>query len=80
MAEARKAPPERQAALPDPKPKRLGISLNIKKELRATVAPEVAHEDYVLFVSFGHELDDATDEPQSVTSGKASPSMVCSSP
>jgi hypothetical protein len=45
---------------------------NIKKELRATVAPQVVHEDPVLFVSFGRELDDTTDEPKSVTSPRES--------
>src|ERR1039457_1468745 len=41
---------------------------NIKKESRVTVTSEFIHEDYVLFVGFGHEFDDATDEPKSVTS------------
>jgi hypothetical protein len=45
---------------------------NIKQALRATVTPNVVHEDHVLFVIFGHELDDANDEPQSVTLGRAS--------
>jgi len=40
----------------------------------ATVAPEVVHEDHVLAVGFGHELDCATDEPKSVTSGRESQS------
>ena len=54
---------------------------NIKKELRATLTPNVAHEDRVLFVSFGHELDDATtNESQSlrgekVNTGGAGPSL-----
>jgi hypothetical protein len=45
---------------------------NIKKESRVTVASEFIHEDHVLFVGFGHEFDDATDEPKSVTSGQES--------
>jgi hypothetical protein len=45
---------------------------NIKKDLRAKVAPEVVHEDHVLFVGFGHEFDDATDEPKPVTSRRES--------
>jgi hypothetical protein len=45
---------------------------NIKNELRATVTPEVVHEDNILAVNFGHELDDATDELKSVTSPRES--------
>ena len=41
---------------------------NIKKEFWATVAPEAVNQNHVLFASFGHELDDATDDPKSVTS------------
>jgi hypothetical protein len=45
---------------------------NIKKESRVTVTSEFIHEDHVLFVGFGHEFDDATDEPKSVTSRRES--------
>jgi hypothetical protein len=45
---------------------------NIKKESRVTVAPEVVNEDHFLAVNFGHEFDDATDEPKSVTSRRES--------
>jgi hypothetical protein len=33
---------------------------NIKKDLRAKVAPEVIHENHVLAVGFGHGLEDTT--------------------
>jgi hypothetical protein len=45
---------------------------NIKKELWVTVTPKVVNEDHILIVNFGHELDDATDEPKSVTSPRES--------
>jgi hypothetical protein len=35
----------------------------------ATITPEIVHEDHVLAVGFGHELNDETDKPKSLTSG-----------
>jgi hypothetical protein len=45
--------------------------LNIKKELRATVTPNMVHEDHLLAVNFGHGCD-ATHEQKSVTTGRES--------
>src|ERR1017187_4015781 len=38
----------------------------------ATITSEIVHEDHVLAVGLGHELDYSTDEPKSVISGRES--------